>query len=44
MTSELWARYYSSIDDAGVNVSDNLGTLTWDDSYLYNGRLFQPAE
>ena len=42
MTSELWAQYYSSIDDAGVNVSDNLGTLTWDDSYLYNGRLFQP--
>ncbi|MGA8533451.1 MAG: hypothetical protein WB615_05030 [Candidatus Tumulicola sp.] len=42
MTSELWAQYYSSIDDAGVNVSDNLGTLTWDDSYRYNGALYQP--
>src|SRR5579863_4318572 len=42
MTSEVWAQYYSSINDTGVNVADNLGTLSWDDSYKYNGTLFAP--
>ena len=42
MTSELWAQYGSSINDTGVNIANQLGTLSWDDSYIYGGKLLAP--
>lgn len=43
MTTENLNQYYSSINDFGANTVEALyGPLTWDDSYLYNGRTMQP--
>jgi hypothetical protein len=43
MTSENLNQYYSSIGDFGANTLFALyGPLTWDDSYGYNGPVFQP--
>ena len=43
MTSENVNQYYSSTNDFGANVVQNLyGPLLWDDTYSYNGAPMQP--
>src|SRR5580704_2994244 len=43
MTSENVNQYFSSTNDFGANVVQNLyGPLTWDDTYFYAGQPMQP--
>jgi Carboxypeptidase regulatory-like domain/TonB dependent receptor/TonB-dependent Receptor Plug Domain len=43
MTSENVNQYFSSTNDLGPNVVQNLyGPLTWDDTYYYSGAPMQP--
>jgi hypothetical protein len=41
LTSEVWAQYFSSQNDFGPSVVNQLGQNSWDDSYVYTGPLGQ---
>ncbi|MGR4065120.1 MAG: carboxypeptidase regulatory-like domain-containing protein [Vulcanimicrobiaceae bacterium] len=41
LTSSVFAQYYSSQNDLGPNVVNQLGQLAWNDSSLYTGPLMQ---
>ncbi len=41
LTSEVWAQYYSSQNDLGTSLVNQLGQNTWDDSHVYTGPSFQ---
>jgi len=43
LTSEVVAQYYSSQNDLGASLVNQLGQLSYDDSYQYSGQPYAPV-